>query len=178
MMSEGVASTSFARVMMSEGVGDVGGDGESDGDLEEEEELHWRRFFGGDWGRLVVPFCKRSNRRRSVWPRPRCFEPRAVGVDVSVPRCEEDVEIAALPRSCGRHGGRGLASWASSWSRAFLLETAGATAFAGGPDGASPSIRPVRCWTRLRAAGAGAEGLAAMCALRHGMEAQRWVAAV
>ena len=37
MMSEGVASPSFGRVMMSKGVGDVGGEGDSDGDLEEEE---------------------------------------------------------------------------------------------------------------------------------------------
>ena len=66
-----------------------------------------------------------------------------------------------------------------------LLVTAGAIAFAGGTDGASPGIRPMVCWARYRATDARAEGLATMCAalrsraaLRHGMEAQRGIAAV
>ena len=46
----------------------------------------------------------------------------AGGGDVSVPRCEDDVEVAALPKSCGRHvlaAGAASRRCASSWSRAF-----------------------------------------------------------
>ena len=77
-------------------------------------------------GRAVVEALAFARKLLVWWSAGVCTRAATVmtagGGDVSVPRCEDDVEVAALPRSCGRHvlaAGAASRRWASSWSRAF-----------------------------------------------------------